>query len=364
MVWEVYRRLAAQGTRVLVVTALDRERTPFSGVAGLETHVSPIWDMSGVLGAQVGFAPSLFRSTAKVLDDFQPTVVHANGLHFQSTLAAAWANRSRKRPMVFTSHVANLDSLQQPTRALTAAYERSVGRFVLSRCQGFIAISPSVRTHLEHLGIAPELIHDVPNGVDHSQFFPDSHKPQSQAPPLVMFVGRHIANKGPHILLQALAVLRNRDVCFRAEYLSSGPLRRRLEQQRDALGLQDQVVFRGHVADVAAEMRRADVIVRPSFSEGMPLSLLEAMASGACLVVSDIAGNRDLIRHDDNGLLVAAARPDLLADELERVLLSPGLRERLSTAAFSASRRYSWDKCAAETLAVLQQTAFQSNAVA
>jgi glycosyltransferase involved in cell wall biosynthesis len=111
-------------------------------------------------------------------------------------------------------------------------------------------------------------------------------------------------------------------------------------------------------------MRRADVIVRPSFTEGMPLSLLEAMASGACLVVSDIAGNRDLIRHNYNGLLVAAARPDLLADELERVLLSPGLRERLSTAAFSESQRYSWDKCAAETLAVLEQTAFQSNAVA
>ncbi len=357
VVWEVYSRLAARNVRVLVVTALERGWTAFGPADGMQTHAARIWDLSRVVGAQVGVAPWLFRSVPHVIDEFDPHVLHANGLHFQSTLAAAVANGDRRRPMVLTSHVGKLDALQQPTRMLTRAYEALLGRYVLGRCTRFIAISPSVREHLESLGIAPGVIDDVPNGVDHDRFHARQREDaESFGPPLLMFVGRHMPNKGPQVFIEALAMLRDQGIGFRAELLSSGPLRQRLERRTRELRLGTLVSFRGHVPDVAGEMRRADVIVRPSFSEGMPLSLLEAMATRVCLVVSDVSGNYDLIRDGENGLVFPAGRVDLLAAALKRVIESGELRRSLASAAYDDSFEYSWDRCAAETLESLKRS--------
>ena len=356
VVWEVYQRLAARDVRVLVVTAIERGWSSFGAAKGMQIHAERIWDLSRVVGAQVGVSPRLFRSVPHVIEEFQPHVLHANGLHFQSTLAAALANHDRRRPMVLTSHVGKLDALQQPTRTLTRAYESSLGRYVLRRCTRFIAISRSVREHLEGLGIQPDLIDDVPNGVDHSRFHArEEGDGPLPGPPLLMFVGRHMPNKGPQVFVEALALLRDQGIDFRAELLSSGPLRQRLERRTKELRLQKLVSFRGHVPDVAAEMRRADLIVRPSFSEGMPLSLLEAMATRVCLVVSDVSGNYDLIRDGENGLVFRAGRVDLLVDALKRLIEFPELRRSLAAAAWKDSLAYSWERCATETMDALKR---------
>jgi glycosyltransferase involved in cell wall biosynthesis len=357
VVWEVYRRLADAGVHVLVLTALEKGKTPF---AGLDVRSVRIWDLSRAVGAQVGVSPRLFRSVGDAIARFRPDVLHANGLHFQTTLAAAFANRDRGRPMVLTSHVANLDSLQQPTRALTRAYEASLGRYILACCSRVISISPSVRAHLLTLGVSAGVIDDVPNGVDHDRFH--AGEPHGSGPPLLMFIGRHMPNKGPQLFIEALGRLHDQRVDFRAELLSSGPMRARLERRTRDLGLQGIVTFRGHVPDVAAEMRRADVIVRPSFSEGMPLSLLEAMATRVSLVVSDVAGNNDLIRDGENGLLFPPGRADMLADQLQRLMAAPDLRRSLAEAAWKDARQYTWQRTAAGTLESLQKAVAQHRA--
>ena len=233
-----------------------------------------------------------------------------------------------------------MNTAQQPTRALTHVYEASFGRYILRRCTRIISIAPSVREHVLELGVAPGLIDDVPNGVDHERFHAAA-APHADGPPLLMFVGRHMPNKGPQLFIEALGRLRDMGVPFRAELLSSGPMRPRLEARTRALRLEGSVVFRGHVADVAEEMRRADVIVRPSFSEGMPLSLLEAMATRVSLVVSDIAGNNDLIRDGENGLFVERDVADIAAT-LARLRDDADLRAQLGRAARQAVEAWDW----------------------
>ncbi|MFM8237068.1 MAG: glycosyltransferase, partial [Actinomycetota bacterium] len=163
------------------------------------------------------------------------------------------------------------------------------------------------------------------------------------------FVGRHMPKKGPQVLLEALVELFGRGIPFRAEFLSDGPLRESLEERTRTAGLSEHVVFRGHVEDVAVEMRRAAIIVRPSFCEGLPLSLMEAMATRLAVVATDVDGNRDLISDGRNGLLVPPGDPASLADALERVLASEALREKLATAACADARAYTWKRCAEET---------------
>jgi len=162
-----------------------------------------------------------------------------------------------------------------------------------------------------------------------------------------MFVGRHIANKGPHVFLDALILLRRRGVPFSAVIVSDGPMRPQLERRSAEAGIQSVVEFTGHVPDTAVEMRRADVIVRPSFTEGMPLTMLEAMACGVCLVVSDIPGNRDVLLDGVNGLMVPAGDPSKLAEVLERTIQDPQLRTRLAAGGLATAQQYSWDACSA-----------------
>jgi glycosyltransferase involved in cell wall biosynthesis len=101
-------------------------------------------------------------------------------------------------------------------------------------------------------------------------------------------------------------------------------------------------------------MPQADIIVRPSFTEGMPLSLIEAMASGVCVVASNIGGNSDLVRSGANGMLFSAGDSVELAGVLRGLIEDPGLRARLATAGYQTAQTYSWDKCAAETARILR----------
>ena len=131
-----------------------------------------------------------------------------------------------------------------------------------------------------------------------------------------------------------------------AVLVGEGPLRSRLEDDVERRHLGDRVKFIGHSSDVAGWLRRASVFVRPSLTEGLPLTVLEAMASKVCVVASDIPGNNELITHEVNGLLFSAGDPHALARALTSVLVGDDRRIRLAETGFVSSRAYSWDACA------------------
>ena len=79
--------------------------------------------------------------------------------------------------------------------------------------------------------------------------------------------------------------------------------------------------------------RQATVVALPSYREGLPKSLLEAGATARALVTTDVPGCRDVVAHDQTGLLVPARDPDALADAVGQLLIDDGLRERLRWAA-------------------------------
>ena len=91
----------------------------------------------------------------------------------------------------------------------------------------------------------------------------------------------------------------------------------------------------------------------------MPLSLLEAMATRVSMVVSDVAGNADLIRDGENGLTFHAGDIDGLAAQVKRLAESPELRRRLALNAWRDAQEYSWERTAAGTLQALQRAVAQ-----
>jgi glycosyltransferase involved in cell wall biosynthesis len=357
--WEVYRRLASGGVRVSVVTTLPRGFKPYPDEANLQVHAVRLWDAGRALGVQAGVAPALLHAVPALAPSFKPDVLHANTLFFQTSLAAAGLQLTSRLPLVTTVQIAGLGLLPLPARLPAMAYEQTLGRFVISRSSQLIAVSESVRQHLLALGVSNTKILVAPNGVDLAHFHPRPPARTGTGSPLIAFVGRLIPNKGPAVFLEALMRLRQQNVAFTAVYFGDGPMRQELEQRSQSLRL--PVEFRGHLRDVSSGLREADVLVRPSLTEGLPLAVLEAMASGVPVIASDIDGNRDVVETGVNGLLVAVNRPDALAAAIEGLLSNPAQRRAFAAAGRQTAQRFSWDRAAAATRAALESTTASSS---
>ncbi|MGN6558660.1 MAG: glycosyltransferase family 4 protein, partial [Solirubrobacterales bacterium] len=151
----------------------------------------------------------------------------------------------------------------------------------------------------------------------------------------VLYIGRLVPEKGQTILLEALSELdrRGHDVC--ATLAGEGALRPELEAMAADLGLGARVHFPGAVGQHQLHdlYEEATVFCLPSFGEGVPIVLMEAMAMEVPAISTRIAGIPELIEHEREGLLVPPGRPDLLADALESLLTNPTHYRDLATAA-------------------------------
>ena len=347
--------MAAWGADVTMLTAGTGRSIKSPTTEGVRIVTVPALRMAGMLRAEVSISPQMFRRAFREAAEHSVEVLHANSLHFQSSLAAAALQRARSIPLVTTVHLASVGELPPTLRTATRAYERVASRFILRRSVNAIAVSASVAAHVLSLGMPEDRIVTIPNGVDHDVFKPGAVAPR--AVPHLAMIGRLIGNKGPDIFIDALGRLRDSGVDFTASLVGDGPMRSALAGKVADLSLSDRVTLTGHVTDVAAELRRADVVVRPSLTEGMPLSVLEAMASGVCVVASAVPGTTDLVTDGVNGVLVPPRSEEALAAALRRVIAAPEERQQLAAAGHATSLAHSWDRSAAAAAGVLVDAA-------
>jgi glycosyltransferase involved in cell wall biosynthesis len=155
-----------------------------------------------------------------------------------------------------------------------------------------------------------------------------SGRATAEAPVRLLFVGRLVPEKGVLVLLRALGTLRDRDVRIETVLVGDGPYRDELERAARRLGVDEQITFTGALtgARVAPLYREADVFCLPSFAEGLPVVLMEAMANELPVVTSRIAGIAELVDEGVNGVLLPPGRDDVIADALGRLSADPELR--------------------------------------
>jgi glycosyltransferase involved in cell wall biosynthesis len=153
-------------------------------------------------------------------------------------------------------------------------------------------------------------------------------------PTRLLCVGRLVSLKGQAILLEAMAQLLARGVDARLTVVGDGPKREELVSRCEELGLGDRVEWTGAVGqdEIPRHYAQADVFCLPSFAEGIPTVLMEAMLTETPVVATRIAGVAELVDDGESGLLVAAGRADLLAVAIERLAHDPALRRQFGSA--------------------------------
>ena len=171
-------------------------------------------------------------------------------------------------------------------------------------------------------------------GIDPDEFEPASRSQGPDDPISILCVGRLVRLKGQAILLEAVAEASSKHPGLHLTLVGYGEGRDALERRARELGIQERVTFAG--AAGSHELRdlyaAADIFCLPSFGEGVPIVLMEAMAMRLPVVTTHIAGIPELVEHDVTGLLLPPGRVDALSDALLRLAADPKLRARLGEA--------------------------------
>ncbi len=201
--------------------------------------------------------------------------------------------------------------------------------------------SAAVRADLvEHAHISPTKIVLSHNGVDLSAFPPDPRLRQV-FPEASLVIGAVCAlrsEKRLDLLLEAFAQVRSQAEGLRLLIVGSGPMLPSLRQQSAALNLDGICHFEPSKSEVAPWLRTIDLFVMASESESFPNALLEAMASGCCVIGSRVGGVPELISPERNGLLFESRSAGDLAAKLSRVIEDGALRRRLAKGAARTAR--------------------------
>lgn len=177
----------------------------------------------------------------------------------------------------------------------------------------------------------------IPNGIDVEQFSPSARGEVPGEGPTVGTVGQISRQKGYEHLVRAWPRVSEAVPEARLRIVGDGPLREPLEELAANLGVTGSVTFTGYVADPVPEYRRFDVAAFPSLWEGLPLTLLQAMATAVPVVTSDIRPNRTVI--GDGGVTIPVGDEDALARALVDLLEDPDRRSKMGASGRERVRR-------------------------
>jgi glycosyltransferase involved in cell wall biosynthesis len=147
---------------------------------------------------------------------------------------------------------------------------------------------------------------------------------------VIVSTGRLARQKGYEVLIETAAKARDEHKNWVFFIAGKGKLEKKLKSQVEAANLTPYVRFLGFIDDVGPYVKGADLFVLPSFYEGMPNSVMEAMGLGKCCVVTAVNGNNELIRNEVDGLLIQAGDAAALYDGLRQVTDQPELAKQLS----------------------------------
>ncbi|RZL03747.1 MAG: glycosyltransferase family 4 protein [Rubrivivax sp.] len=360
----IYETALALSRQATVRVFLQQPRYP--AIPGLRPRsqtvplVGPDFKLDG-LDVQAGTYPALpvlsrlsngwacGRTLLPGLRAFAPDIVIGYWVYPEGA-GALQAGRQLQRPVV-------IGALGTDIHVRSGLIARMTGR-TLRQSDAVITVSEAMtRYTIDQYQTSPAQVHTIVNGFNTSVFYPrprgalraqhgmsDQHK-------LMVYVGRLIEAKGLRELIEAFAQLSQRDPLVRLTLIGEGLMHDEIQALVQQRGLGPQVILTGGLLpqQVAEWMSNAELVVLPSWSEGYPNVLVEALACGCPVVATRVGGIPEII-NDGNGRLVPARDTAALEKGLDQALRHPWDR-----VAISQAMTRTWDDVATETLAVCEQ---------
>lgn len=288
-----------------------------------------------VIFTEKPFDISKWKKVKQFIQSNRISLVHAHGTRANSNVF--WATRKLKLPLVYTIHGWSFHDDQQ---ALIRKIRVMGEQLLTSKSDVNISVSASNQaTGKRYFPKFNSVV--INNGIDQKKFDPTRSfkniRQELNIPGdalLVLFVARFIHQKQPLKLIEAFAKAQQQNPKLQLLMVGDGDQKPTALQMVKELDIENKVIFQPFRQDVPDVLAAADIFVLPSLWEGLPIGLLEAMAMGKAIIGTQVDGTSEVIRHHENGLLIAT---DALVPNLSAALLTmssdAALRSRLGQAA-------------------------------
>lgn len=215
--------------------------------------------------------------------------------------------------------------------------------FSLKRTQIITTNSATNFKKLSHTLPDKKIVH-IPNFIRVTPLPSKPPKIINYSKPTIIFVGRMVREKGIFVLIAALKLLNEQNQSFKAIYFGSGPDSPILEKTIHEMKLNHLVTIKSYQNDMATVYENADILILPSYSEGSPNVLLEAMAFSLPVIASNVAGINDIVSHMHNGYLFNPGSENNLAIQITSLLKNTAATESIRTNAFNFSKEFSLER--------------------
>ncbi len=271
-------------------------------------------------------------------------------LTFLMSLLARW----RRIPQVHTEHGSSSPQLSQLYQSFIArTFDQILGRFPFRCARKVTAVSHAAEVFSQSLGAKHVRI--IPVGAQQLQgvkFLPRESLGYSANDLILVFAGRLIEAKGVQDILAILPRLQY--PCLVFCIIGDGPYRKTLEQLPQA---HCEVQFMGVLEhqQVLQYLAIADIVVNPSYTEGMPTTVLEAAVLGRAIVATDVGGTREILQSTNEGRLYPPGNLEQLTSHLNHLLREPSLRKQLGEQAQRRVRSFpTWDEIATDFISTYE----------
>jgi glycosyltransferase involved in cell wall biosynthesis len=272
-------------------------------------------------------------------------VISRTRFFFTSLLALLYAKLKRK-PWIHIEHGSDYVQLNNTIfKTKARLYDITFGRLVLMLANDVIAnskasadfvrrLAPKAKPTVIYRGVSQEQIESTPPATTLRQQYPGT---------IITYVGRLIDGKGVTDLLRAYAKINHASTWL--FIVGDGPQRAALKREAKKLTIADRVIFFGTQPShsVIGILKISDIIVNPSYTEGLPTSVIEAALCKKAIVATNVGGTQEIISNGISGFLVPPRKPDMLAQKIAQLLHNTDQAASFGQAAYKhAQERFAW----------------------
>ena len=349
-IYGISKEMVRQGHEVYVTGRFDFKGKEYEIIDGIQFINIKIPHLKDERIHQIGSALLYSRAAAKKIDQINPDVISLNerfSAYFPSKLNI---------PKTFTTHnpdaMAFYKEFALKSNRLNYVFfgvKKRIEESVMSRSDIIIALTKSIRDYLHENGFTNTFI--IPNAVDAKKYTNNADDN------FILFAGRLSKVKGLPYLIQAFSEISN-DYDTDLLLVGSGPDEKGLKKMVRLKNIEDRVHFIPLVdKDKLREyLSKCSIFVLPSLFECMPVTLLEAMASGKPVIASDIPGPKDIITHGKDGFLFKKENVNELKKYLELYLSDGKLRRKIGeNARKTVEEKYTFEKIADSYLKLYEE---------
>ena len=285
-------------------------------------------------------------------------IISRTRFFFTSLMAFAYSQKRRTKWM-HVEHGSDFVQLSNKLHSFAAKlFDNIFGRLILKKADIVVAnseasaafckkIYPSRKYHVIFRGVEVDEIEKIVSDKEITKKYKDVTK--------IIFTGRLIDGKGVSDLITAVSKLNNKDwVLF---LVGSGSQKSNLEKKAKELKISDKIIFFGqkNKSDLIGILKASDIVVNPSYTEGLPTSVIEAAISNKAIIATNVGGTKEII-NDNSGILIPARNSSILVDKIELLANNRKLRIRLGKQAnLDVKNKFSWDASIDKYLALLNK---------